>query len=58
MLCRDCKRYDSIPGMKWGICDHRRETTKDVVGLVKGPNVRCTTPDAFEKKEKEKKNDL
>lgn len=57
MLCKDCKLFDTAPGMKWGICDHRRKTTKDVIGLVKGPETICTTPDVFEKKE-ETSNDL
>lgn len=44
MLCKNCERYDSISGMKWGICDRRRQEPVDdkrVAYIITGPNYLC-----------------
>ena len=44
MLCRNCPRYDSIPGMKWGVCDRKRESiesTRSSSPMITGPDRLC-----------------
>ena len=43
ILCRTCDEYDSVPGMKWGVCDRRRrETTENKAKvLITGPDKVC-----------------
>lgn len=41
MLCKNCKNFDTIPGMKWGICDLKRLSGEGPSGIVKGPDWTC-----------------
>lgn len=41
MLCKNCKNFDTIPGMKWGICDLKRLSGEGPKGIIKGPNWTC-----------------
>lgn len=41
MLCRNCDRFDTVPGIKWGVCDRRRRTSNNTKDLVKGPDTVC-----------------
>lgn len=39
--CKDCNRFDSVPGMKWGICDRRRRSSNHADTMLTGPNNIC-----------------
>jgi hypothetical protein len=50
--CKDCNKFDTVPGMKWGICDRRRRSSNHADTMITGPNRPCFyTNDEYEKKE-------
>lgn len=42
MICKNCNRFDTVPGIKWGICDVRRMTTDSVKYLLTSPDKTCS----------------
>ena len=39
--CKDCQQFDTVPGMKWGICNRRRRSSNRKDTMVTGPNKIC-----------------
>lgn len=39
--CKDCQQFDTVPGMKWGICDRRRRSSNHADSMITGPNDVC-----------------
>lgn len=58
MLCKYCDDYNSIPGMKWGLCDLRRSETAEnkIHAIITGPDRNCMCRSKI-KAEKEKANE-
>lgn len=52
MKCKKCKKFDTVPGMKWGVCDRRRRSSSRVTSMITGPETRCPYKyGEYEKKE-------
>lgn len=39
--CKDCQQFDTVPGMRWGICNRRRRSSNHKDTMVTGPNDIC-----------------
>lgn len=39
--CKDCDKFDTVPGMKWGICNRRRRSSNHADSMITGPNETC-----------------
>lgn len=52
MKCKECAKFITAPGMKWGACKVRMNTTSDVKSIIKGPDADCWTPQFAVKKDK------